>query len=166
MIRLPMLMQIYIFMDTAKEIPLKQFLIYSAKIPNLTSNERCSTNFQINAKTPISLSLKSNTKRILLTWNWSSIDRILKLVSCKRKKKKKWEMRVIMFSCDLRLKRNVLTCVFYGNVTKWAVSELKLSRIEGPARAMIDRDDRSFLESTLAYTHHAIVSNLWKSTYM
>lgn len=87
-------------------------------------------------------------------------QRILKLVSCKRKKKKKWEMRVIMFSCDLRLKRNVLTCVFYGNVTKWAVSELKLSRIEGPARAMIDRDDRSFLESTLAYTHHAIVSNL------
>lgn len=48
-------MQIYIFMHTAKEIPLKQFLIYSAKIPNLTPNEQCSTSFKINVKTPISL---------------------------------------------------------------------------------------------------------------
>lgn len=55
MIRLPILMQIYIFMHTAKEIPLKQFLVYCTKIPNLTSNERCPTNFKINAKTPISL---------------------------------------------------------------------------------------------------------------
>lgn len=31
-------MQINIFMHTAKEIPLKQFLIYCAKIPNSTSD--------------------------------------------------------------------------------------------------------------------------------